>query len=104
MVCIATGAQWSGTQLPKTLQTTIKAMPSSPKIRIYPLPFSDTLHISAIAPVQKVTVLNAIGQTLATGAFESKKVEMNLQELKPGAYFIRIETEKGIHTEKIVKK
>lgn len=69
-------------------------------ISIYPNPVKDILNITTTENIQKISVIDMLGKTIITPQVGS---EINLSSLSKGAYFLSLETEKGISTKKIIK-
>jgi serine protease len=71
-------------------------------IFVYPNPVADILNINSNYKVSNVKVLNYIGQTIDNINVSGMDVTINTSTYKSGIYFIQIETEKGISTQKII--
>ncbi len=71
-------------------------------VSIYPNPATNTLNINADTEVTNIKVLNYIGQTINMFNVSGNEVTINTSTYDSGIYFIQIETEKGISTQKIV--
>ena len=71
-------------------------------LSVYPNPASDLLNINSNNQILNVKILNYTGQILADNKFNSKEVIINTSVYKPGIYFIQIEIENGISTQKII--
>ena len=69
------------------------------KVDFYPNPVNDKLYISE--EVLEVSVVDVNGRTVANGK-NTRVVDMS--ELSNGVYFVRVITDNGIATKKIVKK
>ncbi len=72
------------------------------ELHIYPNPATDILNINSNTNVSNVKVLNYIGQTIDNINVTGMEVTINTSTYDAGIYFIQIETEKGISTQKIV--
>ena len=66
---------------------------------IYPNPTNGIINIDAEG-LENVTVLNTLGQTI----YSSSETQIDLSKYGKGLYFVRIQTNKGIETEKIIVK
>lgn len=66
---------------------------------IYPNPTNGVINIDAEG-LENVTVLNTLGQTI----YSSSESQIDLSKYGKGLYFVRIQTNKGIETEKIIVK
>jgi plastocyanin len=70
---------------------------------VYPNPFSTQLTVQN-RNADAVRIIDVTGQTVAAGNFSGDKMEINLDELAPGVYFLTTYKEGIIRqTEKIVK-
>ena len=73
---------------------------SSVNVALYPNPTSSILHISAEG-IQEVSVLDINGRTVMT---EQHVNSIDMTDLANGVYFVRVITNEGVATQKIVKK
>ena len=71
-------------------------------ITIYPNPVKDILYFSTLESISKVEVYDVYGRLLSSKRATDNKVD--LQELKPGNYFLKAYEEKRIMNAKIVKE
>jgi surface protein len=73
----------------------------STQLTISPNPFTSSvkINLSENTQVNQIQVLNAVGQTVYTSA----ETEFNLEHLPAGIYFVKVNTNQGIATEKIIK-
>jgi len=71
-------------------------------VAIYPNPVTDILNINSNSKVSNVKVMNNIGQTIDNIDVNGMEVTINTSTYGSGIYFIQIETEKGISTQKII--
>lgn len=70
------------------------------EVLVYPNPTSDFLHIKSNDKVNAVKVYDMTGKLLLT---DSKDV-VSVSQLQAGNYIVTVETVKGTHTEKFIKK
>ncbi|MEZ5044301.1 MAG: T9SS type A sorting domain-containing protein [Saprospiraceae bacterium] len=78
------------------------------KIKVYPNPTSDIVNLE-VALVQtsnkvQITIIDGAGRILQRNAyqnFKEGKFDYNLSNLTNGLYFIRVQTDEGIKTEKV---
>ncbi len=84
----------------ETLSTTTFSN-NSLAISFLPNPFSGSVKINLPENITalQVEVINSLGQTVYT----STKTELNLEHLSAGMYFVKVNTNQGIITEKIIK-
>jgi len=76
---------------------------NSPEINIYPVPAKDKLFISCKDNIQSLEILNYSGQVVNKQKCNIKQIEINIANLPPGIYFIRLQTGKEFITKKIIK-
>ena len=74
------------------------------QIIVYPNPTTGTLQVQSSAPkVQRVEVYDAYGKMLLTVNANDSKVALNLSGHAAGTYFLRIATDKGTVTKRIIR-
>ena len=71
--------------------------------RVYPNPFTNEIKIEAEMEITKAEVLNTIGQTVLKTENLSGINSLNLSQVNPGIYFLKMESKNGLLT-KIVYK
>ena len=71
-------------------------------VAVYPNPANDVININSNSNVSNVKVLNYLGQTIDNINVNGMNVTINTSTYDAGIYFIQIETEKGISTQKII--
>lgn len=67
---------------------------------LWPNPVNDILNIQAELPIQNMVLLDIQGKEILV----VKENNVNLDNLSPGIYFLRIQSEKGSEVHKIIKK
>jgi hypothetical protein len=72
--------------------------------KFFPNPATNKLFLTSQQPILSVEVINFLGQTVITQKINSVEAEINLSSLTPASYWIRIKTEEGLETIKIIKK
>lgn len=73
------------------------------KIRIFPNPVSDALYLTVEdLKVERIEFLNHIGQQVLF--YKGNVAEMNMAFLAKGVYLVRVVTDKGIVTRKLIKE
>lgn len=72
------------------------------RFEVYPNPVNDKLFINTNEVVTEVEIHNIIGLSVYCGNDSSKIIDMS--NLNDGIYFVRIKTDKGEITKKVVKK
>ena len=85
----------------KTLGESIEELTSS--FEIYPNPVDVNLHIDAVTNIEKVIVYDVNGQEIMVERVASEQMVISTVNLKPGIYFVRIETAETVITKKFVK-
>ena len=69
-------------------------------LKVYPNPVKNNLHIDYSLPIESVEIFNILGKLVHTGINK----DIDFTNYINGVYFIKIRTEKGIITKKIIKK
>jgi hypothetical protein len=73
----------------------------------YPVPFTSQLHIDFYPgegeTVRSVQIFNSIGQCIITDNQNDKQIVMDLTNLKPGTYIVRVQSNKGLYSKLVVK-
>ncbi|WP_300687948.1 LamG-like jellyroll fold domain-containing protein [Chryseobacterium sp.] len=72
--------------------------------KFFPNPATNKLFLTSGQPILNVEVINFLGQTVITQKINSFAAEINLSSLTPASYWIRVKTEQGLETIKIIKK
>lgn len=70
-----------------------EARTAKEKIRVYPNPFADVLHISEAAEVKSVSVSDISGRLLKT--IDRPDSSIHLEDLKPGSYLVVLYMKNG---------
>ena len=93
-----------------------ETLPATSNIKIYPNPVKDELHLvgaycirPCIRPDETVQIVDLSGRTVWSGVCEGVcntplRGTIDVSALPQGVYFVKMETEKGIVTEKFVKE
>ncbi|RYD98426.1 MAG: PKD domain-containing protein [Sphingobacteriales bacterium] len=75
------------------------------KFNVFPVPAQDQFTIESLDPTVSITaisLLNTIGQeVISHKQLNALQTHINISDIPSGDYFIRIESNKGIHTQKI---
>ena len=71
---------------------------SADKTSIFPNPTNGKINIKTSERIENITVLDISGKII----IETTNTEIDLSKQKTGTYFVKIETENGIFTEKII--
>ena len=70
----------------------------------YPNPVNDVLNLSYSHDINRVKVLNMVGQELLSSQVNSKTAQIDLSSFAKGAYFIQVTSETAIKTVRVIKK
>lgn len=71
----------------------------------YPVPTKDLLYIKSESNLKSIEVYNLIGQKVLTRYADGKNIQIDISQLKSGAYIIKLSTIKGDQQSfKILKK
>jgi gluconolactonase len=85
----------------------IGTIPSKSLVEMYPNPAGDNLYIQNYSgKINSIEILNLDGRTefISSKKTEESGIEINIQNLKPGMYLLRIVYNEGIITRKFVKE
>ena len=76
------------------------------KFKIFPNPASTELNIEPFSKesfsIELGQIINSIGQVVLTFKFENE-TSIDIQDLSPGLYFLKLKTEEGLFVEQFVK-
>ena len=73
------------------------------KLSYYPVPVVDVLTIENTNRIDTVTVINLLGQTVLTQQVNANTAKIDMSGLQGATYIIRVATEYGINTVKVIK-
>ncbi|MCK9398413.1 MAG: choice-of-anchor J domain-containing protein [Bacteroidales bacterium] len=74
------------------------------EIAIYPNPVTDQLNITSGVEMTQVDIFNQLGQKVYSQVVKDTNFNMNTTGFNAGVYFVRITTDEGIATKKIMVK
>lgn len=76
------------------------------KLEVYPNPSSGSLTISIndIYSRNTLTILNLIGQELFRQTIFDKKIQLDINNLPNGVYFVKLQNDKAVEVRKIIKE
>jgi len=74
------------------------------RIRIFPNPFTSFFTIQSEFEIREITVFNALGLAAYNQSYNLREAVLDLQGLESGVYFLRIDTEMGLVTKKLIKQ
>ena len=71
-------------------------------VSLYPNPVQSTLAIQSVYPVKEVEIYSSTGTLVSfiTDGFQS----MNIERLPAGIYYVKVRTQNGINTQKVIKQ
>lgn len=72
------------------------------EVNVYPNPTSDILKIDAEQQIQRIKLVNLVGQIIYESNVEAKSYQVNLNNVPDGIYILNLETEGGITAKKIM--
>jgi hypothetical protein len=74
-------------------------------VKLYPNPASDMIYIESMEEITQVTVYNAIGRVVLDQSFRnSNRIQVNLGELIPGMYMIKVDGLEHSNMTKLLKR
>ncbi|MBW6491630.1 MAG: T9SS type A sorting domain-containing protein [Lentimicrobium sp.] len=77
--------------------------PNSKMVSIFPNPFEDLIRVNGFTEPFKYRIANIAGQIVSFGISDRKEIG-NIAHLKPGLYFLSVQTENLFYTFKIIKR
>jgi hypothetical protein len=84
--------------------TSITSNPED-RVRVYPNPFDDLIHVESHLPIRTVDVLNVSGQVVQkVKPMSGAIITIDVNDLKSGVYYLRMETDNGHISKKVIKK
>jgi len=88
---------------PTSIGTDIPHIATNTAINIFPNPVKDELIIeSGELIIKRIDILDINGKTIYR--FDGSRNQISVSTLARGTYFVRIETDKGIETQKFIKE
>ncbi len=76
----------------------------SGELLVYPNPATDVINITSPSDISNVTIFNYVGQPVYSSNVNSSNVQINSNDFKAGIYIIRIQTCRGLETQKVTIK
>ncbi len=73
-------------------------------IYVYPNPFTHSISLSGIQTNTEIKLCNAVGQILENYIVPDENHLISMEQIKPGVYFLHINTKEGVIIEKIIKQ
>ncbi len=72
-------------------------------VQVYPNPATDYLFVTG-KNINRYEIQNVAGQTIKSKNVNGQNIQINVSDLTPGIYMLRVYTDKGIAIHKIIKK
>ena len=73
------------------------------QILVYPNPTENAVYIMNLPENARITVLNAVGQSLLTEQVSASQIQLDLSAYQRGVYFLVVEANGSVKTIKVVK-
>ena len=70
----------------------------------YPNPVKDVLNLSSAQNISDVAVYNLLGQQVLLLNLNANKGQVNMSSLASGTYLVKVNTENGVNTIKVIKE
>lgn len=86
------------------LYTGLEENETQNNILLYPNPAKERLYINTSIPIKQMTIYNLLGQEIQKYNNLETTSSINISGLNEGVYFVKIYTEKAVHTTKIIKE
>jgi hypothetical protein len=74
-----------------------------PEVNIYPNPAQEVLQLKADFPINEVEIVDAVGKTVNRYKSNSSTLQISLESLNNGLYFLRISSPNGYSTRRFIK-
>lgn len=74
------------------------------RISVFPNPASDVLNIHAGEQISHIEIMNMLGQSMGVYKADSNTTQLNISDLKTGAYFVRVTIDNASKVYKFLKK
>lgn len=71
-------------------------------ISVYPVPATDKVNLLSVDPMQRVELYNMAGSLLKHITLNENVAELDVTDMVPGTYVVRIVTEKGVASKKVL--
>lgn len=86
------------------LYTGLEENETQNNILLYPNPAKERLYINTSIPIKQMTICNLLGQEIQKYNNLETTSSIDISGLNEGVYFVKIYTEKLVHTTKIIKE
>lgn len=71
---------------------------------LYPIPATNSITLESSDVINKIYIVNLIGQVVIEKNNDSKSIKVNVLDLKPGIYFATMQFDKGKITKRFIVK
>lgn len=95
------GAEITGFAIPYYTGVGVDELEKEFSYNVYPNPAYDQVTVKCTHNVKSYTVVNYVGQIVLQDVVNTDNFSVDIRSLSPGMYFIQLDTEQGIVTEKI---
>ncbi|MCD4680462.1 MAG: T9SS type A sorting domain-containing protein [Bacteroidales bacterium] len=95
------GAEITGLAIPYYAGVGIDEIVKDFSYNVYPNPASDQITVKCTHNISEYTIINYVGQVVLHNVVNSDNFNVNVSSLSTGMYFIQLDTENGVVTEKI---
>lgn len=73
-------------------------------VRLYPNPFREELYIQSSTIIEKIRVVNLLGEIIYTTQPKERKLRLDTKRLPKALYILQIETQTGFYTQQMIKQ
>lgn len=87
---------------PATEKTILKKKEYKNDVILFPNPATDRIKIQSNLYTGRIHIMNSMGEMIYSHLINEQKAEINIENLSNGIYLVIIESEEGIHTEKLI--
>jgi hypothetical protein len=87
-----------------TYETTAVKTISSSELKVYPNPATSSVNIDGLSEGTLISVYNTNGKLMLTSQAKRQKMQLNINDLAPGIYFIKSIDNKNIKISRLIKK
>jgi Secretion system C-terminal sorting domain len=73
------------------------------QIKLYPNPAQEVLHLTADMPLNEVEIIDAFGRTVKRFSPKSSDLQIPLESLNNGMYYLKVSAENGYFSKRFIK-
>lgn len=95
------GAEVTGLAIPYYAGSGIEDIGKNFSYNVFPNPAYDYLTVKSTHNIATYSLFNYVGQIVKQDVVNTEKFNIDVRSLSPGMYFIQLDTEQGVVTEKI---